>query len=192
MAQFYLGQIVNFGGNFAIRGTAMCNGQLQSIAQNSALFAILGTTYGGDGITTCALPNLQGRDMVHWWQGPGLSNYDIGQVGGVENTTLTTNNLPAHTHVMTASMSASRLQPLASTPAPAAGSVLGHATDTSGNPTQAKPAIYCPSGTATPIALGGLNVAAGLTGSNIPVAILDPFLGINKSIALAGIFPSRN
>jgi microcystin-dependent protein len=192
MAQFYLGQLIDFGGNFAIRGTAMCNGQLMPIAQNQALFAILGTTYGGDGVTTFGLPDLRGRDIVNPGQGSGLSNYDLGQVGGVENTTLTTNNLPAHTHTMTASMSASGLQPLASTPAPAAGSVLGHATDTSNNPKQAKPAIYCPSGTATPIALGGLNVTAGISGGSQPFSVVTPFLAITVLITLDGIFPTRN
>jgi microcystin-dependent protein len=170
----------------------MCNGQLMSIAQNTALFSILGTTYGGDGVQTFGLPDLRGRDMLHWGQGPGLSNYDIGEVAGVENTTLLTTNLPSHTHTMTSSFSASGLQPKASTLAPGAGSVLGHATDIANNPKQAQPAIYCPSGTATPVALGGLNVSAGLAGGSQPFSNLDPYLAITQLIVLFGIFPSRN
>jgi len=192
VTDFYIGQIFQFGGNFAIRNTAMCNGQILSIAQNTALFSILGTTYGGNGQTTFALPDLRGRRMIHWGTGPGLSTYVLGEQAGAENATLNTTQMPAHTHVMTSSMSASGLQPLASTPAPTAGSVLGHATDTSGNPTQAKPAIYCPAGTATPIALGGLNVSAGITGGNQPFSLLNPYLAITQLIVLAGIFPSRN
>jgi microcystin-dependent protein len=188
----FIGEIRTYGFTFAPRGFSLCNGQILSIAQNTALFSLLGTTYGGNGQTTFALPDLRGRREVHFGQGPGLSDVVQGEVSGAENATLLITNMPAHTHVMTATMSASGLQPLASTPAPAAGSVLGHATDTSNNPTQAKPAIYCPSGTATPIALGGLNVSAAATGSSVPFSILDPFLGINKSIALEGIFPSRN
>jgi microcystin-dependent protein len=192
MATFYLGQIVTVGFNFAPRGTAMCNGQILSIQQNAALFSILGTTYGGNGTTTFALPNLQSRRMNHQGQGPGLSSYVPGQIAGVENVTLLTNNLPAHTHAITAKLSVGGVQPKASTLAPAAGSVLGHATDISNNPTQAEPAIYCPSGTATPVALGGLNVSAGVTGSSLPFSDINPYLTINMVIALQGVFPSRN
>jgi microcystin-dependent protein len=192
MATFYVGQIITGGWNFAPRQTALCNGQTVAISQNSALFAILGTTYGGNGQTTFQLPNLQSRRMLHQGQGPGLSLYDLGQQAGVETTTLTINNLPSHTHQMAATFSAGGVQPKASTLAPAAGSVLGHATDISNNPTQAQPAIYCPSGTATPIALGGLNVSAGLSGNGLPFASLTPYLTINMVITLFGVFPSRN
>ncbi|MGC4087610.1 MAG: tail fiber protein [Polyangiaceae bacterium] len=94
----FIGMIIVFAGNFAPRGWALCNGQLLPIAQNTALFSILGTTYGGDGRTTFALPDLRGRVPVHPGQGPGLSNYSLGQVSGTETVTLTTQNLPAHTH----------------------------------------------------------------------------------------------
>src|SRR4051794_22295228 len=94
----FIGQITIFAGNFAPRGWALCNGQLLAIAQNTALFSILGTTYGGNGQTTFALPDLRGRAPVHAGQGPGLSNYDLGQVGGSESTTLLQTQLPPHTH----------------------------------------------------------------------------------------------
>jgi microcystin-dependent protein len=192
VAEFYLGQIIQFGGNFAINGTAMCNGQIIPISQNTALFSLLGTFYGGNGTSKFALPDLRGRSMIHQGQGTGLSPYVIGQQGGTENVTLLTGNMPAHTHTMTATLSAGGAQPKASMLAPAAGSVLGHATDISSNPTQAEPAIYCPAGTATPVALGGLNVSAGITGSSLPLQILNPYLTITCLIMLVGIFPSRN
>jgi microcystin-dependent protein len=192
VAQFYLGQIIQFGGNFAIQGTAMCNGQLLSIQQNAALFSILGTTYGGNGTTNFQLPNLQGRRAIHWGNGAGLSPYQIGEVGGAENATLLQSNMPAHTHTITGALNAGGLTPKATTLAPAAGSVLGHADDISGNTPKAQPAIYCPPGTATSIALGGLNVSASVTGNSIPLGILTPYLAITSEIALFGIFPSRN
>src|SRR6185295_12464655 len=98
MSEPFIGMIVMFAGNFAPRNWAFCNGQLLSIAQNTALFSILGTTYGGDGRTTFALPDLRGRVPIHPGQGPGTSNYSLGQQGGVENVTVTQNQLPAHSH----------------------------------------------------------------------------------------------
>src|SRR5437879_11862971 len=96
-----LGSIIMFAGNFAPRGWALCNGQILPIAQNTALFSILGTTYGGNGQTTFALPDLRGRVPVGSGQGPGLSNYDLGQQGGSESETLTVNQMPEHTHAIT-------------------------------------------------------------------------------------------
>lgn len=98
MAEPYLGQIIMFAGNFAPNGWALCNGQLLSIAQNSALFAILGTTYGGDGVSTFALPNLQGRVPEHWGTGPGLPTVTIGESAGSNNVSILISNLPQHAH----------------------------------------------------------------------------------------------
>src|SRR4051794_30340022 len=100
MATPFIGQISLFGGNFAPRGWAFCNGQLLAVSQNTALFSILGTTYGGNGQTTFALPDLRGRVPVHFGQGPGLSPYQLGEVGGTETTTLNVNQLPPHTHAV--------------------------------------------------------------------------------------------
>ena len=91
----FIGEIIMFGGNFAPRGWALCNGQLLSISQNSALFSILGTTYGGDGRTTFGLPDLRGRVSMHPGTGPGLSPRSLGQKGGAETETLTTSNMPS-------------------------------------------------------------------------------------------------
>ncbi|MCB9681968.1 MAG: phage tail protein [Alphaproteobacteria bacterium] len=98
MSDPLLGMIVQFGGNFAPRGWALCDGQLLPISQYSALFSILGTTYGGDGRTTFALPDLRGRAAIHWGHGPGLSQVTLGESSGAERVTLSVSNLPAHTH----------------------------------------------------------------------------------------------
>src|SRR5689334_14491352 len=101
-----LASIAIFAGNFAPRGWALCNGQILPIAQNTALFSLLGTTYGGNGQTTFALPDLRGRAPIGTGQGPGLSNVDLGQVGGTENVTLLTSNMPMHNHSLNASSAA--------------------------------------------------------------------------------------
>ncbi|HEY3847165.1 MAG TPA: tail fiber protein [Acetobacteraceae bacterium] len=191
MAEFYLGQIIQFAGNFAINGTATCDGQALPINQNQALFSILGTTYGGNGQTTFQLPDLRGRSMIHQGQGTGLSQYDIGQNGGHETATVLISNLPSHTHTITSSFKASGAQPHASLVTPPAGGVLGHAVDIAPGGTAA-PAIYCPAGTTASVALGGLNVAAANTGGSTPFPILNPYLTITCLIMLTGIFPSRN
>src|SRR5215472_14207563 len=98
----FLGEIFMFAGNFAPRGYALCNGQLMSIQQNTALFSILGTTYGGNGTTTFALPDLRGRSPIGTGQGPGLTDIVLGEMAGTENVTLTTNNMPSHTHSLNA------------------------------------------------------------------------------------------
>ncbi|NNF00869.1 MAG: phage tail protein, partial [Pyrinomonadaceae bacterium] len=100
MASPFIGEILGFGGNFAPRGWAFCQGQLLSIASNTALFSILGTTYGGDGRVTFALPDLRGRAAVSQGTGPGLSPYPLGSRGGQERHTLITNELPSHNHLM--------------------------------------------------------------------------------------------
>jgi microcystin-dependent protein len=99
----FIGQIMMFGGSFAPRGWAFCEGQLLPISQNAALFSILGTTYGGDGRSTFALPDLRGRVAIHPGSGPGLSNYRLGEKGGVESVALNVNQIPAHSHGISAS-----------------------------------------------------------------------------------------
>lgn len=179
MSEPFIGEIIMFGGNFAPRGWALCNGQLLSIAQNTALFSILGTTYGGDGQTTFALPNLQGRVAIHPGQGPGLSPYVLGQIGGTENVTLTTNQMPLHTH--TATVNAAEA-PQTVTDNPKGGVPAG---STGG------PQVYgaAPDGATTMNAGMVTNAPAG--GSQ-PFSIIQPYLCVNFIIALQGIFPSRN
>ncbi|MDH5676276.1 MAG: tail fiber protein [Myxococcales bacterium] len=165
----FIGQIMLFAGNFAPRGWALCDGQLLPIAQNSALFSILGTTYGGDGKTTFALPDLRGRIPMHAGQGPGLSPRRLGERAGAETTTLTTNNLPAHNHAL-----------LASSSAPDDDSAAGNAL--------AQSEIYV--GGAATNSMGQSSI--GPTGEGQPVQNVQPFLCVNAIIALEGIFPSRS
>jgi microcystin-dependent protein len=173
MSAPFLGEIRLFAGNFAPRGFAFCAGQLLPIAANTALFALLGTTYGGDGVQTFALPDLRGRAPLHQGHGPGLSTYVIGQQFGVENVTLTTQQLPAHTHqAMATNNSGTQSAP--------GGGIW--ATDSSG----ATAEYDAPTGAAMAAQ------AIGATGDNVPHPNLQPFLAISYIIALEGIFPARN
>ena len=201
----FVGTILTFGFNFAPSQWALCNGQTMAISQNTALFSLLGTFYGGNGVSTFQLPNLQSRLPIGMGQGLGLSSYVIGQTAGTENVSLTIANMPSHTHAATftpsgggsVSVSVGAATTTAgNTAIPANGSVLAanHAGQSSVN-------MYAPSGTATSVTLGGVTASGGggggtvtnaLTGNNIPVSIMNPYLAINFSIALFGIFPSRN
>lgn len=196
MSQPFIGQIIQGGWNFAPRGYAYCAGQVMSIAQNTALFSLLGTTYGGNGTTTFALPDLQGRSMVNQGQGPGLSNYVLGETGGTESTTLLSTQMPAHTHAATfaGSNGPNAVDSKATDQSPTTGAIFARGVDTSGV-AGAVPEIYLPAGTTPTVALG-LNIAGTVTvqpsGGNQPFSILSPFLAVSVVIALQGIFPSRN
>lgn len=196
MADFYIGQIVRGGWNFSPRGTSFCNGQIIAIAQNTALFSLLGTQFGGNGQTTFALPDLRGRTAIGTGQGPGLSVISVGQQSGSPTVALLSTNMPAHTHSATFNGSTSTLNASnvrATTQIAAAGSLLGRATDTVAS---GVPLIYAPAGSATNAALGGLNVAGtvtvGVAGGSSPIAVRSPYLGLSHVIAVQGIFPSRN
>ncbi len=171
----FLGQIQAYGFNFAPRGWALCAGQLLPISANTALFSLLGTTFGGDGRTTFALPDLRGRSIVHVGSGPGLSHINWGQKGGAEQITLTTANLPAHHHAVTATTNDATLDEAA------AGVRFG----TAGTP------IYAPatSGTGT-VALA--NDSTTQVGGSQAFQSRNPYLGIYFCIALQGVYPSRS
>jgi microcystin-dependent protein len=179
MSEPFIGQIIIFGGNFAIRGYAMCNGQILSIAQNTALFSILGTTYGGNGQTTFALPNLQSRVPIHFGQGPGLSSYSLGQQAGTENTTLTQNNLPSHSHALNSNAGGKGNAAVPTNNFLGVG-VVPSSSETTNN--------YNSAAGTNPLAPGSI----GLTGGSQPFSLLQPYLALNFQIALEGIFPSRN
>jgi microcystin-dependent protein len=168
--QPFLGEIFMFAGNFAPVGWAVCNGQILSISQNTALFTLLGTTYGGDGEQTFGLPNLQSRIPVH--VGPGFVQ---GQIEGVEGTSLTASQLPAHTHPLKASIGSSSVDAPTTSDVPA---------DT----TLAGVRVYTELTSA--VAMSPSAIAA--TGADQPHENRMPFLAINFIIALEGIFPSRN
>jgi microcystin-dependent protein len=174
MTEAYIGSIVLFAGNFAPRGWAFCQGQLLSISTNTALFSILGTTYGGNGQTTFALPDLRGRVPVGQGQGPGLTPVTLGEQVGSEKVTLTQSQMPAHTHVVACDKTAAgNWDPTNAYP---------------GNPGELSGAnLYGPTanGTMAP------NMISPAGGSQ-PVSIQQPSLGLNYIICTEGIFPSRN
>jgi microcystin-dependent protein len=170
----FIGEIAMVGFNFAPRGWAMCDGQLLPISSNTALFALLGTTYGGDGRTTFGLPDLRGRFPTHMGTGPGLSTRQWGSTGGAEQVTMTAGQMPTHSHVLSGQTSNG------TSDSPAGGML---ARDPAGTPGYGD---------------GAANVAAmhassiGTAGLGQPQANMPPFLTINFVIALEGIFPSRN
>jgi microcystin-dependent protein len=168
MSQAYIGEIKMMGFNFAPKGWALCNGQLMSIQQNAALFSLLGTFYGGNGVNNFQLPNMQSRTPMHWGNSAG-NNVVIGEIGGTETVTLLANNLPAHIHYMNGLASAG------TTASPANAAFAAHRggySDSSGasfGPTAVAPA-----------------------GSSVPHPNVPPILAVTFCIAIVGIFPSRN
>lgn len=180
----YIAEIRMFGGNFAPRSWAFCNGSLQSIAQNTALFALLGTTFGGDGQTTFALPDLRSRVPVHTGQGSGLSDYQLGQMGGNESNTLTAANVGGHGHTVTgnagivcASGDGQAAAAVNNFPAGNGDAIYSTATDNTAM---------------APASLAGVTVAPQTPSGNIPIDNRQPYLAMNFIICLEGIFPSRN
>ncbi|MES2773934.1 MAG: tail fiber protein [Bacteroidota bacterium] len=172
----YIAEIRMFAGNFAPRNWAFCQGQIMSIAQNTALFSLLGTTYGGNGQTTFALPDFRGRVAVGTGQGPGLSNVTLGEVSGSPTTTININNMPAHNHILTVNNNVTGMA------ATGAGGYLNSKTESGES-----------------VAASGLSAAAtlntgsvGIAGGSQPFNNMQPYLGMNHIICLFGIFPSRN
>ena len=173
MADPFVAEIRIFPFNFAPKGWAWCDGQLMPLSQNTALFSLLGTTYGGDGKSNFALPDLQGRGAMHPGQGPGLSLHDLGETGGTETVTLLESEIPAHTHSLMC------LPVPADMPTPAAGSiarVIG-----------AQP--YLPPAGAPLVAMAPQALAAA--GGSQPHNNLMPYLTFYFCIALQGVFPPR-
>ena len=171
MSQPFLAEIRIFTGNFAPRGWLFCHGQLVSIAQNTALFSLVGTTYGGNGQTTFGIPDLRGRTPIGAGNGPALSPRVLGEMSGVETVTLNSTQIPQHTHALNASASA----PTTNTPS---GNVL---------PTGSS-RIYAqgsPSAQLSPSSIG-------LAGGSQAHENMQPYLAINYIIATQGIYPSRN
>lgn len=197
----YLGSLSVFAGNFAIRGCAFAEGQLLAINTNTALFSILGTTYGGDGRTTFALPDTRGRSVVGVGTGPGLSNVRLGEKGGVETVTLTVANMPAHTHDATADFDVTGLEALLNAYQPAHGNGK-NATGSDQYVNAATGTTFSdnvPNVTLSPMSIdivasgdpvGAVTVES--TGGGTAVNIRDPYIGMHWLIQLVGVFPSRN
>ncbi|WP_323764550.1 phage tail protein [Marinovum sp.] len=175
MAEPFIGQIYLVGYTFAQRGFALCNGQLVAISQNTALFSLLGTIYGGDGRTTFGLPDLRGRAPIGFGQGPGLDDYRIGERGGSETTTLLTSQIPSHAH--TATMHAELGAPNQSNPQ---GNLMGLTN------------IYLEPTPAPNRTLAAESIVVQNTGGGQPFNNLPPYIAMNYEIALTGIFPSRS
>lgn len=176
----YIAQIKLFAANFAPRNWAYCQGQVISISQNTALFSLLGTTYGGNGQTTFQLPNFAGRVAVGAGQGQGLPMYQLGEMSGSENTTLNVSHLPAHTHTIT-------------TTTKVMGSSVGGGDEIAGSSWAAGANAFSnqKGGTMNAGAVNvNLNVAAA--GASYPIGNAQPSLGMNYIICMYGIFPSRN
>lgn len=183
MSNPFVGEIRAFGFNFAPRGWAQCSGQIMSIAQNTALFSILGTSYGGNGTTTFALPDLRGRTITHQGQGAGLSQYVVGEQVGSESETLLVTQMPSHGHPPlakaqpgTANMHTTPLAGDYLTRFNASSDIFGF---TWNNPPLENAQTLHPS-------------AIGLTGGSLPHENRQPFLVINYCICVQGVFPSRN
>jgi microcystin-dependent protein len=170
----YLGQIILVGFNFAPYGWQLCNGSLLQINANDALFALIGTTFGGDGVQTFAVPDLRGRVVVGAGQGAGLQPYVLGEAAGTESVALTANQFAAHTHQLGAANNVTGNMPGSS-------SVLGTPASTA--------QLYAGSGTST--ALSGSSIGPS-PGQSLPHENRQPFTALNYIIALQGIFPSRN
>jgi microcystin-dependent protein len=170
MAEPFIGEIRIFSFGFAPKGWAMCNGQLLAINQNQALFSILGTTYGGNGQTTFALPNLQGSIPIHFGTDPFGNNYNEGQKAGEATHILTLGELPQHTHTLNAANPAGTAAPANNLP---------------GKGTSAPFYDGAPNTTMNPLSVTN-------TGGSQPHENMSPYLTINFCIALVGIFPSRN
>ncbi|QVM92098.1 tail fiber protein [Pseudomonas entomophila] len=196
MSEPFVGQITLFAGNFAPRGWALCNGQILGINQNAALFAILGTTYGGNGQSTFALPDLRGRAPVHTGQGTGTNNILLGEVGGTTSTTLTLSNMVPQTlniPAATVSVAIPATTGTAELDTPSTGAVLAKSVDTTGSGPEIK--IYTATATDTTLKPFNITVPASkvsVLGSNQPFTNQSPYLGINFIIALEGVFPTRN
>lgn len=172
----YIAEIRMFGGNFAPRAWAFCHGQLLSIDQYSALYALVGTIYGGDGVSTFGLPDLRSRVSAGTGQGAGLPNMDLGEMAGTESVTILSTQLPAHSHTVVANNNTTGM---------ASTAVNGY--------------LNASTASGESVVASGINLGAILqantisaSGSNQPMSIIQPYTGMNYIICLEGIFPSRN
>ncbi len=173
MADPFVAEIRIFGFNFSPNGWAFCSGQLIPIGQNTALFSLLGTNYGGDGVSTFALPDLLGRAVMHWGQGPGLSNRLLGEMGGSAAASLIASELPAHTHAVSVATAADASADRSN----ATANVLAKPADSS----------YATSGATTTMS----PASTGIAGTGVPHNNMQPYLVLNFCIALQGVFPPR-
>jgi microcystin-dependent protein len=176
MSNPFVAEVRIFTGNFAPKGWALCNGQLMPISQNTALFSLLGTTYGGDGKSTFALPDLQGSSPMQAGQGPGLSLRDLGETSGEQTVTLLQTEMPAHAHSAQGATGSDQTAPTNNSWA--SGGKFG-----GGN-------LYAPTNPPTNVQMNPF--ATSIAGGNLPHNNMMPFLGLTFIIALQGVFPPRS
>ena len=174
MSNPFVAEIRIFAGNFAPTGWALCNGQLLPISQNTALFSLLGTTYGGDGKSNFALPNMQGSAPMQAGQGPGLSLRDLGESGGQQTVTLLVTEMPAHSH---------------SVEAGASGGQPGPGNNVWASGLKGHPGSYAASNPPTNVPMNPLGTS--VSGGNLPHNNMPPYLALTFIIALQGVFPPR-
>jgi microcystin-dependent protein len=180
----YLGNVTIFGGNFAPRNWAYCDGSLLSISQNTALFSLIGTTYGGDGQTNFALPNLGGRFAIGTGQGPGLSNFVLGAIGGSLTLTVSVAQMPQHNHSV-----------ISATGGPGASTVAGTTDKPAADvPATVNGASSCYTTSPSTAMMGSVTIpgATTISGGSQPIDCISPYLAMNYIICVEGIFPSRN
>jgi microcystin-dependent protein len=181
MSQPFIGQIIAFAGNFAPRGWFLCNGQTLAISQYTALFSILGTTYGGNGTTNFQLPDLRGRAAVSAGQGAGLSTYVLGETAGLEQVTLSQAQMPRHTHLISVNNDTT-----GAASAPGGNFIANiHQSKSSATSYESYSATLSTANTLNP-------TSVQQSGSSLPTPIVQPVLAINYIIAYNGVFPSRN
>ncbi|KGO93929.1 phage tail protein [Flavobacterium subsaxonicum] len=183
----YIGIIKLFAGSFEIKGWAFCDGRLLPLSQYQALFSLIGTTYGGDGRTTFALPDLRSRVALGMGQGPGLGNYAEGQMSGTESVTLTVGNIPPHNHTGHVVVSSAE-----STDGTAQrGGAIATPGALSGR-TFSSTLGYVNAAVTPDIPLSDSTVVTNYTGSGLPVSTMQPYLALNYIICLEGVYPSRS
>lgn len=191
-AEPYLGEICLMATNFCPRNTIEAAGQVLPIAQNTALFSLYGTTFGGDGRVTFALPDLRGRIPVGQGQGPGLNPVVVGQPWGTETVTLNSTNLPSHTHAVTSSLQANTTAGTDAVPSSGKNALAGVAVqELTGSGVVASAAWGAPAGSENTTAVAGLSTTVSPAGSNLPFSIQPPSLGLRYCVAMSGVFPSR-
>lgn len=179
-----IAEIRMFAGNFAPRSWAFCHGQILSIAQNTALFSLLGTTFGGDGVTSFALPDMRGRVPVGTGQGPNLPAVNLGEQSGERTHTLIITEMPAHNHAVTSTLNGTSATASSGSPGGAylaSSSTLSLYVSSSANPSLNRP-----------FATGAISSIANSAGGSQPFSLMQPYLGMNFIIALQGVYPSRN
>lgn len=188
----YIGEVRLFGGNFAPRSWQFCAGQQMSIAEWTPLFAIIGTTYGGDGVQTFGLPDLRGRRAVHAGNsnGPGLQQVYLGQTGGTEQITLTNAQMPAHAHTLSATLSGTATLQFANDEAVAETGPQNNFFAISSENFYAAGSDISLANPTVSTNLSSMHIS--VAGASQPISLVTPYLALNYIICLEGIFPSRN